>query len=186
MHRNSVIVQEYVYDNEVVKIKDAKKPSSVNINNFMGVLGHFLVVVCSIQIISKINVLLFPYEPELPADDIFMVKEYELKVSDLAKLLQTNETLLLPESSEDGNLIRQSFQILFQEIEGQAPAISIISSLFLADSSSDDKVNQSSHFSTVKINLNNNKPYPSSVQFFSGVKKNVKNESELKDDISLE
>ncbi|CAF1012977.1 unnamed protein product [Brachionus calyciflorus] len=110
-------------------------------------------------------------ELELGVEPVFKVKEYELKISELEKILETNETLSLEVAQEDNGQIRHSFKITFHDTDGKSPSISITSSLI---SSGDESTNQS-HFSTVKINLHQNKAYPENVKFFSGIQTNSKN-----------
>lgn len=114
------------------------------------------------QTITSLRLILQEDEPRMNLEEVYSVKEYDLKLSELAQWLGNNETFWLPDIN-NGSL-RQRYMINFDQSNDQIPTISITSSLIF----SSKNLTNTSFFSSIKINLSRENTYPKNVQILNG------------------
>lgn len=128
----------------------------------MELLAYGFLVIGFFQTITSLRLILQEDEPRMNLEEVYSVKEYDLKLSELAQWLGNNETFWLPDIN-NGSL-RQRYMINFDHSKDQIPSISITSSLIF----SIKNVTNTNFFSSIKINLSKKNTYPETVQILNG------------------
>ncbi|RNA25105.1 hypothetical protein BpHYR1_044099 [Brachionus plicatilis] len=161
MNQKSLNIDNYVPK----RFEKSRLKLSAYLNSFMEVLTYGLLVIGFIQTIPSLSLILQNDEPRMPLEEMYSVKEYTVKLSELAKWLGNNGTFWLPDINNDS--FRQTYMINFDQSNDQSPSICITSSLFFTNKNMTNSTN-STYFSSIKINLSKGKPYPKNVQILNG------------------
>lgn len=134
--------------------------------NLSSIFATFAILFGVIQVYSTISYWTRPVK--INPEDLIKVKEYTITIEELAKSLDTNETLSITPDFNRTDLISQSFQIKFSDAD---QSISISSTMLPNENILENTKNI--QFSTIRIKLNNNKTKPDSISFLAGVR-NIK------------
>lgn len=128
----------------------------------MEIFTYGLLIIGFLQTITSLKLILQEDEPAISPEKVYSVKEYDLKLSELAEWLGNNGSFSLPEINNGS--VHQTYMINFDHSKDQIPSISITSSLIL---NMPNSIN-STYFSSIKINLSRGKTYPKNVQILNG------------------